>query len=182
MTLVEALVPLRVTLRARGVTVVLRPGQPTPFDDDEARRLLERLRGKVRAIPAPEATTKAPGPCPGCGGPLSPFAEYDTATATYRRGLACQKCGHEAARPPETAEAIQFEPAPHPPSAVFWESRGRILGPARVVAFAKAGEEFWLLIEHGRESRWIRDNLLRSKRDYETQQPLRPTEPVREAH
>jgi hypothetical protein len=127
-------------------------------------------------------TTKGPGPCPGCGGPLSPFAECDTATATYRRGFFCGRCGHETERPPETAEAIQFEPAPHPSPTVFWESRGRILGPARVVAFAKAGEEFWLLIEHGRESRWIRDTLLRSKRDYETQRPLRAVEPIREAH
>jgi hypothetical protein len=179
MTLVEALVPLRVTLRARGVTVVLRPGQPTPFDDDEARRLLERLRGKVRAIPAPEATTKAPGPCPGCGGPLSPFAEYDTATATYRRGLACQKCGRETERPPETApRRFLAEPASGRP--VYWEDARGVIREGRAVLLGRDGTTFWVGIETTDGFQWVRDDRLRSRAAFEAQRPLRAVEPIRE--
>jgi hypothetical protein len=176
MTLVEALTPVRVTLRARGVTVVLRPGQPTPFDDDEARRLLERLGGKVRVIPMP----KADPPCPGCGGPLSPFAESGSTSGTYRRGLACQKCGRETERPPETGP---FRFVAEPASAqrpIYWEDARGAIREGRAVLLGRDGEAFWVGVEHDGGFSWVRDDRLRSKRDFETQRPLRAVERIRE--
>lgn len=68
-------------------------------------------------------------------------------------------------------EPVIMEPAEEAVRArpVFWESQGRIFGPATVTDFAKAGDEYWLWIEYRGEGRWIRDVLLRSRAQFEAQ-------------
>ena len=45
---IEALTPLKIKRPAGDM--LLTPGEPVEFSDDEGRRLLERAEGKVRAI------------------------------------------------------------------------------------------------------------------------------------
>jgi hypothetical protein len=72
MTLVEALVPLRVVIPPQKGSVVLKPGHPTPLDDRIARQLLRRLPGKLRIVEKPEQQETRPGETgfvaqPACG-------------------------------------------------------------------------------------------------------------------
>ena len=50
--LIEALAPLRIRLPERELSLV--PGCPVNLPDTQAKRLLERAKGKVRALPAPD--------------------------------------------------------------------------------------------------------------------------------
>lgn len=63
---------------------------------------------------------------------------------------------------------ITIEPA-HPPSTVYWESDGTILGPASVSYVAKSRDQFYLCLEWQGSFRWVHESLLRSKRDFEHQ-------------
>src|SRR5262249_9692424 len=67
---IEALIPLRVRLNGR--ELLLDPGVQYQFSEDEARRLLERAKGKVRLVESDEAITLEPAVKPD-GSPLSPI-------------------------------------------------------------------------------------------------------------
>lgn len=84
---------------------------------------------------------------------------------------------------------IVIEPAMKPDGSplalVFWErSDGSIVGPAQPEHFAKAGngdrdEDFWIIAMYQDAPVWIRSDRLRSKRQFETQRPVQPIEPIR---
>lgn len=83
---------------------------------------------------------------------------------------------------------VLVEPATKPDGSplrpVYWErADGSIQGPATPEFFAKvgAGQEdrnFWIIAAHHGEPVWIRSDKLRSKRQFETQTPVREIEPV----
>jgi len=126
-------------------------------------------------------TTKGPGPCPGCGGPLRPFAESGSTPGTYRRGFFCGRCGHEAARPPETEPpGFVAEPAPNR-RPVYWEDARGGIREGRAVLLGRDGTTFWVGIETTDGFHWVRDDRLRSRSAFEAQRPLRPTQRIREA-
>lgn len=89
----------------------------------------------------------------------------------------------------EPSETV-IEPAQRPDgshlSPVYWErlSTGEILGPAQITHFVKtgtgAGEQFWVVIEFKGHVIWVRDDSLRSKKQFETQTPLREVELIQE--
>jgi hypothetical protein len=171
MTLVEALVPVRVTLRARRLTVVLRPGQPMPFEDDEARRLLERLPGKVRVAAAPEAARTIYPLCPSCGRPCVPGSLYDTRDGSHELTWHCLTCGYEAPREPE-AEPRGFTSEPASGSTeVFWERGDGQIARGRLVLLGKDVSTGWVGVETADGSFWwVREDKLRSRQAYEAQQ------------
>lgn len=78
-----------------------------------------------------------------------------------------------------------IEPAQRPDgrslSAIFWETgTGQILGPAVPEYLAKDGETFWIVTMFEGQIRWINADRLRSKKQFETQKPLREVELIRE--
>lgn len=71
---------------------------------------------------------------------------------------------------PDRVRAIDTPAEPNGKhSPVYWESAGRILGPATVSHVAKVADRFWLCIEYAESWRWITERLLRSKRDFDEQ-------------
>lgn len=145
------------------------------------RQAKARLSSQEGPTTKTTETTKGPGPCPGCGGPLPPFAECGAATA-YRRGLACQKCGRETERPPETGPfRFVAEAAPNR-RPVYWEDARGAIREGWAVLLGRDGDRFWVGVEHGAGFSWVRDDRLRSRSAFEAQRPLRPVEPIREAH
>jgi hypothetical protein len=120
-----------------------------------------------------------PGPCPDCGGPLRPFAESGSTSGTYRRGLACQKCGRETERPPETAP-LGFVAEPATGRPVYWEDARGAIREGRAVLLGRDGATFWVGVDHAGGFSWVRDDRLRSRAAFEAQRPLRAVEPIRE--
>jgi hypothetical protein len=149
---IESLTKLTVRLRD-GRRIRLEPGRPVSLDEENGRRLLERAPNKVRLVPsaAPEGR-----PCPWT-------ADDDTRTQESRSG--------------------GFLAEPASARLVYWETGdGRILTGRLVLrGWDQRDDTYWVGVEHDGGFSWVRSDRLRSRADYETQQPLRPTEPVREA-
>lgn len=83
----------------------------------------------------------------------------------------------DQSQPPSDADLV-IEPAAPNAKPVHWErADGRIYGPAKVTDLAKTGtgahERFWVIIEFHGETVWVRDDRLRSKRQFEIQ--VKPT-------
>lgn len=83
------------------------------------------------------------------------------------------------------SERITIESAATTARPVFFEnSLGEILGPATVTDLAKVGagenEQFWIIVEFDGQARWVRSDRLRSRRQFETQAPIRSVEHVKE--
>lgn len=87
-------------------------------------------------------------------------------------------------------EPVVIEPACRPDgspvSPVYFErGDGVIYGPARVTDFAKTRsgekEQFWVIVEFEGQAAWIISDRLRSKKQFETQKPVREVELIREA-
>lgn len=69
-----------------------------------------------------------------------------------------------------------------PLSPIFWETgTGQILGPAVPEYLGRDGNTFWIVTTFEGQIRWINADRLRSKRQFETQKPLREVDLIREA-
>ncbi|MDK2743222.1 MAG: hypothetical protein NDI90_09920 [Nitrospira sp. BO4] len=67
---------------------------------------------------------------------------------------------------------IEIQPAEVNAKAAYWETGdGRILGPAVPEFFLRDGEEYWISVTFEGNIRFIRDDLLRSRKAFE-QQPM----------
>lgn len=85
----------------------------------------------------------------------------------------------------EAAETVVIEPAANNARQVFWEQAdGRILGPAVPEFLAKVGDgpraTFWIVVTHDGQPRWVRSDRLRSRRQFQTQLPVRTVEQIKE--
>lgn len=77
----------------------------------------------------------------------------------------------------EPAERLDGQPM----TPIYWETgTGQILGPAVPEYLARDGETFWIVTTFEGQIRWINADRLRSKKQFETQKPLREVELVRE--
>ena len=64
---------------------------------------------------------------------------------------------------------VTIEPAENV-RPVYWESDGKILGPAHVSHVAKVGDsEFWLCLEFQNSWRWVNSDLLRTQDAFDRQ-------------
>lgn len=86
-------------------------------------------------------------------------------------------------------EEIVIEPACRPDgsplSSVYFERNdGSIHGPAKVLEFMRASaggpERDWLVVEHHGIWEWVLSGRLRTRKQFETQKPLREVELIRE--
>ena len=72
-------------------------------------------------------------------------------------------------------------PDGQPMTPIYWESGiGQILGPAVPEYLARDGETFWIVTTFEGQIRWINADRLRSKKQFETQKPVREVELIRE--
>jgi hypothetical protein len=87
-------------------------------------------------------------------------------------------------------EAVTVEPACRPDgssvSPVYFERKdGFICGPAKVLDFMRASAggpmRDWLVVEYQGLWEWVLSDRLRTRKQFETQKPLREIELVREA-
>ena len=83
------------------------------------------------------------------------------------------------------ASGTVIEPAERPDgqpmTPIYWETgTGQILGPAVPEYLARDGETFWIVTTFEGQIRWINADRLRSKKQFETQKPLREVELIRE--
>jgi hypothetical protein len=114
--------------------ILLTPGTPVEFTEEEGLKLLTKAKGKVRLVEQSE-TVIEPAQRPD-GQPLSP---------------------------------------------IYWETgTGQILGPAVPEYLARDGQTFWIVTTFEGQIRWINADRLRSKKQFETQKPLREVELIRE--
>lgn len=103
------------------------------------------------------------GRCQACRAMVNPV---------WRHCAACHAPLEASSLQPITVEPA-LRPDGRPLSPVYWfsESTGRILGPAVPECVAKVGEgpgaTFWIVLTHEGQTRWIRADRLRSRRDFE---------------
>lgn len=84
-------------------------------------------------------------------------------------------------------EVIVMEPAikpdGNPLSAIYWErGDGSIVGPAQPEFFARIRDIFWIVTTFEGSARWINADLLRSRKAFEQQSPVREAQIIREDH
>ncbi len=76
----------------------------------------------------------------------------------------------------EVVMEAALKPDGSPLSPVFWERAGAIVGPGIPEFLAKAGEEFWIVVQFRGQACWVNANQLRSRQQFEDQQPLKSIE------
>lgn len=130
---IESLIPLKVK-RPSG-DIVLTPGTPVEFTEEEGLKLLTKAKGKVRLVEPSGTVIQA---------------------------------------------AVRWDGSPLSP--VYWE-RGdtSIVGPATPLLFEQVGSDCVVVVEYQGEWFSVNANALRSKRQFETQKPVREVELIREA-
>jgi hypothetical protein len=152
--LIEALASVRI--RHGGQEHALTRGEHLDLPEENARRLLCKAPDKVRLVPE-----KRDHAC---------YREEDGVLQERRRMALYREKLTELV--PSNQDLV-VEPAAHL-CTVYWLSKRRIAGPSRVVAVAKVTNmdkpsTFWLCIAHQGSWRWVHESLMRSKRDYDSQ-------------
>lgn len=85
----------------------------------------------------------------------------------------------------ESEGGVVIEPAANNSRPVFWErADGSIVGPAQPEFLARVGtgpkESYWVIALYEGMPVWINSTVLRSKRQFERQEPKRAMELIRE--
>lgn len=80
----------------------------------------------------------------------------------------------------ESNQSMEIEPAAENARPVYWEQADGIVGPARPLFLGRYGNTFLVVAEYEGDLTTINADVLRSKKAFEAQVPLRPVELVRE--
>ena len=84
----------------------------------------------------------------------------------------------------QSSEPIAIGPAAENPRPVYWERAGSIVGPGTPEFLAKVGDgpkaSYWVVVRLEGEPVWVNSIMLRSKREYDCQTPLKPFERIKE--
>ena len=83
-----------------------------------------------------------------------------------------------------TPDPISICQAAENPSPIYWERTGSIVGPGTPEFLAKVGDgpkaSYWVVVRLEGEPVWVNSIMLRSKREYDCQTPLKPFERIKE--
>jgi len=83
-----------------------------------------------------------------------------------------------------TPDPIVIDSVAENAKPIYWERAGSIVGPGRPEFLAKVGDgektSFWIVAQFEGEEIWVNSIMLRSKREFDGQIPLRPFERIRE--
>jgi hypothetical protein len=81
-------------------------------------------------------------------------------------------------------DSIVIDPAAENARPIYWERTGTIVGPAIPEFLAKVGEgskaSYWVVAQFEGQSVWINSIMIRSKKEFESQVPLKQIDLVRE--
>ena len=125
--LIEALTPIRIRLPSG--RVVLTPGHPMHFSEEDGRKLLAKVPDEVRVVPDAAVT-------------IEPTVKPDGS----------------------------------PLSLVYWQRHDQIVGPGVPEFVLKDGNTFWIAVAFQQQPVFVNAEQLRSRRQFEIQQRLKPTE------